>query len=87
MRELVPLLAARSVDLKTQSSTLATFRLPPWLIGTMMGLAPKLVRTYRVLIDSHSNTEELRSTCQDVLTEARRMRVKLPRLEAASSFF
>jgi 2-dehydropantoate 2-reductase len=87
MRELVPILAARSVDLKAQSSTLAPFRLPPWLIGTMMGLAPKLVRTYRVLIDSHSNIEELRSTCRDVLTEAQHIGVNLPRLEAASSLF
>jgi hypothetical protein len=35
----------------------------------------------------HSNMEELRSTCRDVLTEARRLGVKLPRLEAASSLF
>jgi 2-dehydropantoate 2-reductase len=86
MRELVPLLA-RSVDLKAQSSNLAPFRLPTWLLGSMMGLAPKLVRTYRVLIDSHSNMQELCSTCRDVLTEARRINVNLPRLEAASSLF
>ena len=87
MRELVPLLAARSVDLKAQSSNLAPFRFPTWLVGPMVGLAPKLVRSYRVLIDSHSNMEELRSTCRDVLTEARRINVNLPRLEAASSLF
>jgi len=87
MRELVPLLAARSVDLKAQSSNLAPFRLPTWLVGPMMGLAPKLVRSYRLLIDSHSNMEELRSTCRDVLTEARHINVSLPRLEAASSLF
>jgi 2-dehydropantoate 2-reductase len=53
----------------------------------MMGLAPKLVPLVRVLLDSHSNMEELRSTCRDVLTEARRLGVNLPRLEAASSLF
>jgi 2-dehydropantoate 2-reductase len=53
----------------------------------MMGLAPKLLGSLRVLIDSHSNMEELRSTCRDVLTEARRINVSLPRLEAASSLF
>ena len=83
MRELVPLLAARSVNLKAQLSTLAPFRLPIWLFGPIMGLTPKLIRPYRVLIDSHSNMEELRSTCRDVLTEARRIHVNLPRLEAA----
>jgi 2-dehydropantoate 2-reductase len=87
MRELVPLLAARSVDLKDQSSYLAPFRLPTWLLGPIMGLAPKLLRPVRVLLDSHSNMEELRSTCHDVLAEARRLGVKLPRLEAASSLF
>ena len=87
MRELMPLLAARSVDLKAQSSNLAPFRLPTWLVGPMMGLAPKLLGSLRVLIDSHSNMEELRSTCRDVLTEARRINVSLPRLEAASSLF
>lgn len=87
LRELVPLLAARSVDLKDQSSYLAPFRLPTWLFGPMMGLAPKLLGSFRVLIDSHSNMEELRSTCRDVLTEARRINISLPRLEAASSLF
>jgi len=87
MRELVPLLAARSVNLKDQSSKLAPFRLPTWLVGPMMGLAPKLLASVRVLLDSHSNMEELRSTCRDVLTEARRLGVNLPRLEAASSLF
>jgi len=87
MLELMPLLVARSVDLKTQSSNLAPFRLPTWLVGPMMGLAPKLAKSFRVLIDSHSNMEELRSTCRDVLTEARRINVSLPRLEAASSLF
>jgi len=52
-----------------------------------MGLAPKLLRPVRVLLDSHSNMEELRSTCRDVLAESRRLGVKLPRLEAASSLF
>jgi len=87
IRELMPLLAARSVDLKAQSSNLAPFRLPTWLIGAMMGLAPKLLPSVRVLIDSHSNMEELRSTCRDVLAEARRLGVNLPRLETASSLF
>jgi 2-dehydropantoate 2-reductase len=87
VRELVPLLAARSVDLKDQSRYLAPFRLPTWLLGPMMGLAPRLLAPLRVLLDSHSNMEELRSTCRDVLTEARRLNVELPRLDAASSLF
>jgi 2-dehydropantoate 2-reductase len=87
MRELVQLLAARSVDLKNQSTKLAPFRLPTWLIGPMLGLAPKLLASIRVMLDSHSNMEELRSTCRDVLAEARRLGVSLPRLEAASSLF
>jgi 2-dehydropantoate 2-reductase len=87
MRELVQLLAERSVDLKDQSSKLAPIRLPTWLVGPTMGLAPRLLPSVRVLLDSHSNMEELRSTCRDVLTEARRLGVNLPRLEAASSLF
>jgi 2-dehydropantoate 2-reductase len=87
MRELVPLLAARSVDLKAQSNNLAPIRLPTWLLGSIIGLAPKLLGSFRLLLDSHSNMEELRSTCRDVLTGARRINVNLPRLEAASSLF
>ena len=87
MRELVPLLAARSVDLKDQWSYLAPFRLPAWLLGSVMGLAPKLLAPLRVILDSHANIEELRSTCRDVLLEARRINVDLPRLEAASLLF
>lgn len=87
MRELVPLLAARSVDLKDQSSYLTPFRLPTWLLGSIMGLVPKLLTPVRVMLNAHSNTEELRSTCRDVLAEARRLGVELPRLEAASSLY
>jgi 2-dehydropantoate 2-reductase len=87
VRELIPLLAARSVDLKDQSGKLAPFRLPTWLGGPMMGLVPKLLTSVRVMLDSHSNMEELRSTCRDVLAEARRLGVNVPRLEAASSLF
>jgi 2-dehydropantoate 2-reductase len=87
MRELVPLLAARSVDLKDQSSFLLPLQLPTWLLGQVMGLAPKLLASFRVLLDSHSNMEELRSTCRDVLAESQRLGMKLPRLEAASPLF
>lgn len=87
MRELVQLLAARSVDLRDQSAKLAPFRLPTWLLGPIIGLAPKLAAPVRVIISSHSNMEELRSTCLDVLTEARRLGIYLPRLEAASPLF
>jgi 2-dehydropantoate 2-reductase len=86
MRELVPILAARSVDLKDQSSYLAPLRLPTWLLSPITGLG-LMLPSFRVLLDSHSNMEELRSTCRDVLAEARRLGVKLPRLEAASSLF
>jgi len=86
-RELVPLLAARSVDLKGQSSNLAPFRLPTWVLGPIMGLAPKLLGPVRVLLESHSNMDELRGTCRDVLAEARRLGVAVPRLESASSLF
>ena len=87
MRELVPLLAKRSVDRKDQSTYLAPFRLPTCLLSPVMGLAPRVLAPLRVVLNSHANMEELRSTCRDVLTEARRMNVNLPRLEVASSLF
>ena len=87
MRELVPLLVARSVDLQDQATYLLPLRLPTWLLATIMGLAPKLLTPVRIMLNSHSNTEELRSTCRDVLAEAQRINVKLPRLEAASTLF
>lgn len=87
MRELVPLLAKRSVDRKDQATYLAPFRLPTCLLSPVMGLAPRVLAPLRVVLNSHANMEELRSTCRDVLTEARRMNVNLPRLEVASSLF
>jgi 2-dehydropantoate 2-reductase len=87
MRELLPLLEGRSVDLKSQSAYLALFRLPAWLLSPMLGLMPRLLAPIRVMLNSHANMEELRSTCRDVLTEARRLNVPLPRLEAALSLF
>jgi 2-dehydropantoate 2-reductase len=86
-RGVIWVLAARSVDLKSQRGTLAAFRLPAWVIGTLMGLAPKLLRPVRVMLDSHSNVAELRGTCRDVLAEARRLGVGVPRLEGAASLF
>jgi len=41
----------------------------------------------RTVMESHANPEELRAVCRDTLTEARRLGVSVPRLEAAESYF
>jgi 2-dehydropantoate 2-reductase len=87
IRELLPLLTARGVDLTAHASDVALARFPPSLVAVALKLILKFSAPVRLGIESHSNQEELRSTCRDALAEARRLGVAVPRLEAAEAFF
>jgi 2-dehydropantoate 2-reductase len=84
VRELFPLLKARGVE---PAGELAPFRLPPWLLGAILGAAPALSPPLRAVLEGHSNMDELRAFCRDVLAEARRLGVAVPRLEAGEALF
>ncbi|APR75828.1 Ketopantoate reductase [Minicystis rosea] len=84
VRELFPLLEARGVQPRGEATP---FRLPARLLGALLPLALKASAPLRAVVDGHANMDELRSTCRDVLAEARRLGVPVPRLEAGSSLF
>jgi 2-dehydropantoate 2-reductase len=86
IRELLPVLQARGVDLKVNPE-LALAKLPPWLGSMAFQTIVKFNAPMRALVESHANQEELRRVCRDVLDEARRLGISVPRLEAAAPLF
>ncbi|AMR29401.1 ketopantoate reductase [Hymenobacter psoromatis] len=87
VRELLPVLQARGVDLKAHAADFAIYRLPPWLGSRAFRLLFQLMRPLRVMVDSYANNEEAARCCADVLAEARRLGVPVPRLAAAEPLF
>ncbi|MEU5550332.1 2-dehydropantoate 2-reductase N-terminal domain-containing protein [Micromonospora sp. NPDC047793] len=87
VRELLPLVEARGVDLRRHRSSLLPFTGPVWLaapaLAWMMGRFPPARR----VTTAHANPEELRAVCRDTLAEARRLGIRVPRLEAAEPYF
>ncbi len=77
-KELIPLLKARSVDLKGNSE-LKAFSLPPWLLSFIMKGVIKFLPSVKQIFTGHSNVEELRSYCHDVLSKAEELKISLPR--------
>jgi 2-dehydropantoate 2-reductase len=87
IRELLPVLQARGVDLKAHALKLAVARLPLWLGSLALLMIVKFNAPMRASVESHANPEELRRVCRDVLDEARKLGISVPRLEAAEPFF
>jgi 2-dehydropantoate 2-reductase len=86
VRELLPILAARGVDFKLHAADLALFRIPPRLAALMLKLVFKLSAVARVVaqtaVSGEALARELQPMRQDVLDEARRLGIAVPRLEA-----
>lgn len=88
-RELLPLLEARGVDLRRHRGALLPFRAPTWITAPSMAWVLAHVGPARATVEAHSDpeAEEPREICRDVLAEARRLGVAVPRLEAAEPTF
>jgi 2-dehydropantoate 2-reductase len=90
-RELLPLLAARGIDLKKHSSELLAFRVPLWLIGLAGRVAPRLKAAKPILFIlstlAGGEGDESKSINVDALAEARRLGVSVPRLESRERLF
>lgn len=85
-KELLPLLAARNVDLKA-SSDLKIFTLPPWFLSFVMKIVIKFLPSVRQIFTGHSNRFELQSYCQDVMTTGDQMEINLPRFKASENIY
>ncbi len=87
VREALGIVAARGVDLRARRAETALFRLPPRVGGFLFGLLMKLYAPVRLVLDAHTNEEELRLTARDALAEATRLGVPTPRLAALAHLF
>jgi 2-dehydropantoate 2-reductase len=85
-KELLPLLKARNVDLKA-SPDLKMVSLPPWLLSFAMKIIIRFMPPIKQLFVSHSNQEEVKSYCKDVMSKAEELKIKLPRYEANKEFY
>ncbi|MEV0830005.1 hypothetical protein [Nonomuraea rubra] len=65
------------------------FRAPTWLTAPALAWLLAHFAPARVNFEAHSDpeAEEPREICRDTLAEARRLRVAVPRLEAAEPSF
>lgn len=81
VKELVPLLEARGVDLSAHSSA-AILSFPAFVSGAILWMLFTLVTPLRCVLDAHANPREITSTCFDVLEDARRRGISVPRLES-----
>jgi 2-dehydropantoate 2-reductase len=88
-RELLSLLEARGVDLRRHRGGGLLFRAPTWLTAPVFAWLTAHVPLARVSLAAHSDpdAEEPREVCRETLTEARRLGVAVPRLEAAEPIF
>jgi len=85
-KELLPLLKARNVDL-TASPDLKMFSLSPWLMSVAMKIILRFVPSVKQILTGHSNREEVKSYCRDVMSKAEEMKINLPGFEANKEFY
>lgn len=88
-RELVPVLQARGVDLRRHRAAVLALRAPAAVVASAIALATRYIPVARASLAAHTDpgTEEPRVICRDALAEARRLGVRVPRLEAAEPTF
>ena len=89
VRELLPLVEARGVDLRRHRVGVLPFRAPSRLTAAAFAWAVKHVPPARATFSAHNDpgAVEAREVCRDALAEARRLGVPAPRLEAAEPHF
>ncbi|MEV5823608.1 2-dehydropantoate 2-reductase N-terminal domain-containing protein [Micromonospora harpali] len=87
VRELLPLVEARGVELRRHRADLLPFTAPVWLAAPALAWLLARFPPMRRVTTAHANPEELRAICRDTLAEARRLGVRTPRLEAAEPYF
>ncbi|MGL1919885.1 MAG: hypothetical protein OCD03_02545 [Hyphomicrobiales bacterium] len=82
-RELLPLLLARNVDIKLHKSEIAMIKLPTWVGASALGLAWKFYKPLRTMAESHSNEQDMITTCQALLDYAESQSIETPNLRRA----
>lgn len=88
-RELLPLVAARGVDLRRHRGAMLGYRAPTCLTAPAFAWLTAHFPPARASFETHCDPDagEPRDVCRDTLAEARRLGVAVPRLEAAEPHF
>lgn len=88
-RELLPLLTARGIDLRRHRRSTPLFRAPARLTAAAMAWATVHISAAGRSLQAHADpeAEEPRAVCRDTLAEARRLNIRVPRLEAEEPRF
>jgi len=84
IRETIPVLKARGVK---PAGEISLFRLPGGLVSLLFKLIMKFSYPLKFSLLSHSNSEELRSYCRDMLQAARSLGVPVPAFQSSESLF
>ncbi|MFT4285806.1 MAG: 2-dehydropantoate 2-reductase N-terminal domain-containing protein [Protaetiibacter sp.] len=86
-RELLPLLAARGVDLRRHRAFTAGYRAPAPLVAATIAATTAHVPLARISLAAHTDAfaEEPVRLVRDVIAEARRLGVPTPRLDRAAA--
>ena len=91
VRELLQVLAARGVDLKLHNADLGLFRLPPGFVALVLRVAfrwiPLVRRLIQAALPGDDLEREVKPTSRDMLLEAQRLGIAVPRLAAFEAQF
>ncbi len=85
MREMLPVLRARGVDLQQNFTGLIPLRMPRFLFAGGMVAAFSFSKAFQAVVGKGDHNEELRRTVMSVLKEAAELGVETPRLRRAGN--
>ena len=82
VQQLLPIVAARGIDMSRHKADVAFYQKPAWLAGFLLRTLVRISAPFRLLIFSHNNPAEVKSYCRDVLEESKVLKLRFPRLES-----
>ena len=85
LREILPVLRARGLNLQQNSMELALFRIPSYLFAGGMVAAFFFSRPFQAVVGRGDHKEEIRRTIMSVLQEAAELGIETPRLRRAGN--
>jgi 2-dehydropantoate 2-reductase len=85
LREILPVLRARGLNLQQNSMELAPFRIPSYLFAGGMVAAFFFSRPFQAVVGRGDHKEEIRRTIMSVLQEAAELGIETPRLRRAGN--
>jgi 2-dehydropantoate 2-reductase len=85
LREMLPVLQARGVNLQQNFTELMPLRMPPYLFAGGMVAAFSFSKPFRAVVGTGDHKEEMRKTIMSVLQGAAELGIETPRLRRAAN--